>query len=84
MTAYSLINYSSNPLSVGIYTTLKNLYVALKDCVTEDLKQGFTKQDIQSLYKIVRVSLDNEPIKLYEFSRYGSEIKIDWKKIFDK
>ena len=84
MIAYSLIDCSSDYFSIGIYTTLDNLYVALKDCVKENLKCDFSKQDIKTFYEIVKVNLDSKPLACYEFSRYGSKIKIDWKKVFDK
>lgn len=84
MVAYSLINCSSDYFSVGIYTSLDNLYVALKNCVKEDLRWDFSKQDIKTFYEIIKVNLDSEPLACYEFSRHGSNIEIDWKKVFDK
>lgn len=83
MIAYSLIRISCSGdyFSVGIYTSLGNLYVALKDCIKEDLEWS-SKKDIQTFYKIIKVHLDSEPLSCYEFSRYGLEIEIDWEKVF--
>lgn len=82
MRAYSLINCSSDYFSVGIYTSLENLYVALQDCVKEDLEHC-SKEDIKERYKIIKVYLDNEPNLNNEFSTYGNQIPVDWNKIFD-
>ncbi len=83
MIAYSLISCSGDYFSVGIYTSLGNLYVALKDCIRKDL-EWYSKEDIQTFYKIIKVNLDSEPLECYEFSLYGLEIEIDWEKMFDK
>lgn len=83
MTAYSLINCSGDYFSVGIYTSLENLYIALKDCVKKDLEWD-SKEEIQTFYEVVKVNLDSEPLECFEFSHYGRIIEIDWEKVFDK
>ena len=45
MKCYSLVNANGH-FSEGIYTSLENLYVALKDCVQKDLKNDYIKRDI--------------------------------------
>jgi len=82
--AYSLISCSSDYYSIGIYTSLENLYVALKDCVKKDLELDFSKQEIQTFYEIKKVNLDSEPLECYEFSCHGLKIKINWEKVLDK
>lgn len=81
MECYSLVNATEH-FSKGIYTSLENLYVALKDCVQKDLKYGYPKEDVMSWYEIRKVLLDSEPLKYWEFSTYGKKIEIDWNKIF--
>jgi len=83
MIAYSLINCSAEYFSVGIYTSLENLYIALKDCIKRDI-EWFSKEEVQTFYEIKKVHLDSEPLECYEFSRHGLKIEIDWEKVFDK
>jgi len=83
MIAYSLICCNGDYFSVGIYTSLENLYIALKDCIKRDIK-WFSKEEVQTFYKIIKVNLDSEPLACYEFSCHGLEIEIDWEKVFDK
>ena len=81
MKCYSLISCSSDYYCIGIYTSLDNLYVALKTVVTEELKE-WSKKEIKTWYEVKEVYLDNEPLECYEFSRYGKKIKINWDKVF--
>lgn len=83
MVAYSLINCSSDYFSIGIYTSLENLYVALKSEVYKCLEYNDAIKDIKEWYEIIQVNLDSEPLDCCEFSTYGKQIKIDWKKILD-
>jgi hypothetical protein len=83
MECYSLINALEHQ-SKGIYTSLENLYVALKDCVQKDLSYGYPKEDVMLWYEIKQVFLDYEPLKYHEFSTHGKQIEIDWNKIFKK
>ena len=86
MKAYSLISCSSDYFCIGIYNSLKNCYVALKDTIYFMQKDGFfyPQEEIKTWYKILEVILDNEPLECSEFSTCGKEIPIDWKKVFDK
>lgn len=83
MVAYSLISCSGEYFSMGIYTSLENLYIALKDCVKKDL-EWYSKEEIQDFYEVTKVNLDSEPLECFEFSTYGLIIEIDWEKVFDK
>lgn len=82
MVAYSLIDCSSGYFSIGIYTNLDNLYLALKTLFHDCLKVGFSQKEIKGFYKVKKVYLDAEPLKVHEFSRYGIDVEIDWNKIF--
>jgi len=86
MKAYSLISCSSDYFCIGIYTSLKNCYTALKDIIYSMREEGsfYPQEEIKMWYKILEVILDNEPLECYEFSTYGKEISIDWEKVFDK
>jgi len=81
MIAYSLISCSCDRFCIGIYTSLDNLYVALKDCVRCDLEYS-PFQEIKEFYEVFEITLDNEPLKYFEFTTHGKEIIIDWNKIF--
>lgn len=82
MKCYSLISCSSDYFSIGIYTSLDNLYVALKTIIAELKEYRYPKEEIKTWYEVKEVYLDNEPLECYEFSRYGKKIKIDWGKVF--
>ena len=81
MTVYSLINSFCDRFCVGIYTSLDNLYVALKDCVKRDFEY-YTPQEMKEYYEIFKLTLDNEPLECFEFTTHGNEITIDWEKVF--
>ena len=83
MTAYSLVYYYNGKYtSKGIYTNLDNLYIALQDYAEYKLDSGLTEEEIKDCILIVEVELDSEPLYNFEFSCHGSQIPIDWNKIF--
>lgn len=83
MRAYSLISCSGDIFSIGIYTSLRKLYIAFKKYVKDDL-EWYSKEEIQTFYEIKKVNLNSEPLECSEFSCHGPKIEINWKKVFDK
>ncbi len=81
MVGYSLINALDGYFSVGIYTSLENVYCVLKSISQNLQERGLPKDAIKS-YKVKIVYLDTEPLKFHEFSTYGVDAEIDWNKIF--
>lgn len=82
--AYSLIN-TDGEFSVGIYTSLKKCYGALKYTVHDIFEEGYSsKEEIKEWYEIRRVFLNSEPLTCFEFSQCGDKIPINWEKVFDK
>lgn len=83
MKCYSLIKCSSDYYCIGIYTSLANLYIALKNNVAK-VKRGWDYQDeeIKTWYEVKEIYLDTEPRKYSDFSTSGKKVKINWKKIF--
>ena len=85
MVAYSLISCSSDYFSMGIYTSLENLYVALRTDVYQNEYFAYdTIENLKDWYEIIQVNLDNEPLSCFEFSTHGIKIEIDWDKVLDK
>ena len=82
MTAYSLINALNGYFSVGIYTSLENVYCALRTVARACIKNGLSQENIAVSFKVNKVYLDAEPLKFHEFSTYGTDIEIDWEKVF--
>ena len=84
MVAYSLISCSCDYYSIGIYTSLKQLYLTLKNVVSEDM-EFYPKEEIMGFYEIKRVKLNNHnPEVCVEFSRTGKNVPINWKRVFKK
>jgi hypothetical protein len=83
MVAYSLIDCSSDYFSVGIYTSLENLYDELEKVVIHEcLDIGFSQEEIKTFYTIQEVHLDAKPLDCFEFSTSGTEIEINWDEVF--